>query len=60
MQLETLDAFEKRVVRLYLVRVLYLAKGNVTKAAKHAGRNRTEFYRLLQRHGIILLGRAVD
>ncbi|HXM81258.1 MAG TPA: helix-turn-helix domain-containing protein, partial [Burkholderiales bacterium] len=36
--------------RDYLVRILKITGGNVTKAARLAGRNRTEFYRLLERH----------
>ncbi|NOY46417.1 MAG: response regulator [Deltaproteobacteria bacterium] len=34
----------------YLVRVLQMTGGNVTRAARVAGRNRTEFYRLLRRY----------
>ncbi|WP_192457342.1 two-component system response regulator GlrR [Musicola keenii] len=34
----------------YLRKLLQLAKGNVTQAARMAGRNRTEFYKLLARH----------
>ena len=29
-----------------------MTKGNVTQAARMAGRNRTEFYKLLSRHGL--------
>ncbi len=36
--------------REYLVRLLQITKGNVTQAAQLAKRNRTEFYRLLNRH----------
>lgn len=36
----------------YLVRLLQLTAGNVTQAARLAKRNRTEFYRLLSRHGM--------
>ena len=36
----------------YLVRILKITGGNVTKAARLAGRNRTEFYRLLERHSL--------
>ena len=36
--------------RDYLARVLRMAEGNVSQAADLAGRNRTEFYRLLKRH----------
>ena len=40
------QAFE----RDYLVRLLKITGGNVTQAARLAKRNRTEFYKLLQRH----------
>ena len=36
--------------REYLTRLLKITAGNVTQAAKLARRNRTEFYKLLQRH----------
>jgi two-component system response regulator GlrR len=36
----------------YLSRILRLAGGNVSQAARLAKRNRTEFYRLLERHQI--------
>ncbi|MBM3116896.1 sigma 54-interacting transcriptional regulator [Jeongeupia naejangsanensis] len=36
----------------YLTRLLKLSDGNVADAAKLADRNRTEFYRLLQKHGL--------
>ena len=41
-------AFEKR----YLVKVMEKAKGSVSEAARLAGLDRTNFRRLLQRHGI--------
>ncbi|WP_311751509.1 two-component system response regulator GlrR [Proteus columbae] len=34
----------------YLRKLLQMTKGNVTQAARMAGRNRTEFYKLLSRH----------
>lgn len=40
--------FEKE----YLIRLLRTTEGNVTLAAGMAGRNRTDFYKLLNRHGI--------
>lgn len=43
---EARKAFE----RDYLVRLLKITGGNVTQAAAMAKRNRTEFYKLLQRH----------
>jgi two-component system response regulator GlrR len=42
------DKFERE----YLVRLLLMTSGSVTQAAKLAKRNRTEFYRLLGRHGM--------
>ena len=45
---EARDAFE----RAFLEAVLERASGNVTQAAKLAGRNRTDFYDLLGRHGL--------
>src|SRR5437667_6335612 len=40
----------KTFERDYLVRLLKITGGNVTQAATLAKRNRTEFYKLLQRH----------
>ncbi|MET0593178.1 MAG: helix-turn-helix domain-containing protein, partial [Polyangiaceae bacterium] len=40
------------VERAYLEAVLQSANGNVTTAAKTAGRNRTDFYDLLRRLGV--------
>ncbi|MGY3944670.1 sigma 54-interacting transcriptional regulator [Aeromonas tecta] len=40
--------FEKE----YLIRLLRTTEGNVTLAANMAGRNRTDFYKLLNRHSI--------
>src|SRR5512141_2120080 len=40
----------KQFERDYLVRLLTVTGGNVTQAAVLAKRNRTEFYKLLQRH----------
>ena len=40
----------KTFERDYLVRLLKITGGNVTQAAQLARRNRTEFYKLLQRH----------
>ncbi|WP_272668537.1 two-component system response regulator GlrR [Providencia sp. PROV056] len=36
----------------YLRKLLQMTKGNVTQAARMAGRNRTEFYKLLGRHDL--------
>ena len=46
------DEARKAFERDYLVRILKITGGNVTKAARLAGRNRTEFYRLLERHSL--------
>ncbi len=48
----TLDEARKGFERDYLVRILKVTAGNVTQAARLAGRNRTEFYRLLERHAL--------
>ena len=54
-EMHEMTSFEdarKRFERDYLTRILKLTKGSVTQAARLARRNRTEFYKLLQRHGI--------
>jgi two-component system response regulator GlrR len=45
---EAKDAFERN----YLVGVLRVTNGHVANAARIAGRNRTEFYKLLSQHSI--------
>ncbi|WP_257459579.1 sigma-54-dependent transcriptional regulator [Archangium lipolyticum] len=45
---EARDTFE----RAYLIEVLRRNGGNVSAAARMAGRNRTDFYELLRRHGL--------
>lgn len=47
-----LDQARRAFEHEYLVQLLTLTAGNVTHAARHARRNRTEFYRLLGRHGL--------
>ena len=47
-----LDQARRAFERDYLVRILKMTRGNVTHAARLAGRNRTEFYRLLERHAL--------
>jgi two-component system response regulator GlrR len=42
----------QRFERDYLVGLLKLTDGNAADAARLAERNRTEFYRLLQKHGL--------
>lgn len=43
---------KQRFERNYLVQLLKLTDGNVADAARIADRNRTEFYRLLQKHDL--------
>ena len=50
--LTPLDEARRAFERDYLVRILKITGGNVTRAARLAGRNRTEFYRLLERHSL--------
>lgn len=49
-QLVSFEEARKQFERDYLVRLLKITAGNVTQAARLAKRNRTEFYKLLQRH----------
>ena len=42
----------KQFEREYLTRLLKMTGGNVSQAARLAQRNRTEFYKLLQRHAL--------
>ncbi|HKY02899.1 MAG TPA: sigma 54-interacting transcriptional regulator [Burkholderiales bacterium] len=48
--LTPLDEAKRAFERDYLIRILRITSGNVTQAAKLAHRNRTEFYKLLDRH----------
>ena len=57
MQLDAqqIDSFEEARRRFeydYLTALLKLTEGNVTSAARLAKRNRTDFYKLLQRHDL--------
>jgi len=51
-QVSTFDQARDEFMRNYLVQLLQITRGNVTQAAKLAGRNRTDFYKLLNRHGV--------
>lgn len=51
-QIPTLDEAKQSFERRYLNGVLRAAEGNITTAARMAGRNRTEFYKLLGRHNL--------
>jgi two-component system response regulator GlrR len=48
----SLAAARERFERDYLISLLKMTDGNVADAARLAERNRTEFYRLLQKHGL--------
>ena len=50
--LVSFESARKTFERDYLVRILKLTAGNAAQAAQMAGRNRTEFYKLLQRHSL--------
>ncbi len=52
MQVLSLAEARQRFERDYLVGLLKLTDGNVADAARLADRNRTEFYRLMQKHGL--------
>ncbi|HEX8980116.1 MAG TPA: sigma 54-interacting transcriptional regulator [Parasulfuritortus sp.] len=45
-----LEEARRRFEHDYLIDLMRAAEGNVSLAARLAGRNRTEFYRLMQRH----------
>lgn len=46
------DVARKNFEQQYLINLLKATQGNVTQSARIAGRNRTEFYKILQRHHI--------
>jgi len=46
------DEARDEFTRMYLAQLLQITRGNVTQAAKLAGRNRTDFYKLLGRHEV--------
>ena len=50
--LPTLDEAKNSFERRYIASLLRATNGNITAAAKIAGRNRTEFYNLLARHSL--------
>ena len=52
MQVLSFAEARQRFERDYLVGLLKLTDGQVADAARLAERNRTEFYRLLQKHGL--------
>jgi len=51
-RLPSFDEARDEFTRNYLLQLLQITRGNVTQAARLAGRNRTDFYKLLARHKI--------
>ncbi len=51
-QLPSFDEARDEFTRSYLVQLLQVTQGNVSQAARLAKRNRTDFYKLLSRHGV--------
>jgi two-component system response regulator GlrR len=51
--LPSLEEARDRFEREYLIQLLQMTQGNVAQAANLAKRNRTEFYKLLNRHKLI-------
>ena len=49
-ELSSFESARSEFERDYLAKLLKITGGNVTQAARLAKRNRTEFYKLLQRH----------
>ncbi|MEW6167537.1 MAG: sigma-54 dependent transcriptional regulator [Pseudomonadota bacterium] len=48
----SLDEARDLFMKDYLQQTLKLAEGNVSRAARLAGRNRTDFYKLMRRYGL--------
>jgi two-component system response regulator GlrR len=51
-EIESLEDARARFDRDYLVKLMKMTAGNVARAAQLSGRNRTDLYKLLRRHGI--------
>ena len=51
-KVQTFDESRFEFGQRYLVRLLQMTSGNVAQAARIAGRNRTDFYKILNRHHI--------
>ena len=52
-KIPTLAEARRKFEQDYLVRLMQMTRGNVSQAARIADRNRTDFYKLLQRHHIV-------
>ena len=51
-QLPSFDEAREEFTRNYLIQLLQITEGNVSQAARLAKRNRTDFYKLLAKHGV--------
>ena len=51
-RMPSFDEARDEFTRGYLTQLLQITKGNVSQAARLAKRNRTDFYKLLTRHGV--------
>ena len=49
----TFDEARREFEQRYLVQLLQTTRGNVARAARIANRNRTDFYKILNRHNIV-------
>ena len=52
-ELPSFDEARSQFIRSYLSQILQITGGNVSQAAKLAKRNRTDFYKLLQRYVLV-------
>ena len=52
-KIPTFDESRREFELHYLVKLLQMTSGNVAHAARIAGRNRTDFYKILNRHHIV-------
>ncbi|TQV88731.1 sigma 54-interacting transcriptional regulator [Aliikangiella coralliicola] len=52
--LDSLSEAKRQFERDYVIEKLKITQGNVAEAAKLAGRNRSDFYKLIKKHGIEL------
>jgi len=52
-QIPTFADAKRKFEQDYLIRLLHITNGNVTHAARLAHRNRTDFYKLMQRNHIV-------
>jgi two-component system, NtrC family, response regulator GlrR len=52
-KITTLSEARREFEQQYLIKLMKMTRGNVTQAARIANRNRTDFYKLLNRHHIV-------